>query len=120
MKLEAGYSLRLPLLRLLGPCLVALLLVLPLWIDSAHGVEGIADSLILRPALSAETAGGGGHPADASRTVHCALHCVPQVLFPLLLFSTLLLPLTPSFLFATTRLHSRLGLPPLLPPPQLT
>lgn len=113
-----GFSLQLPLLRLIVPCLAVLLLALPLWTDGAHRVEGMGDSLILRSVLNAEMAGGSGDPADAPITLHCALHCAPQILFSALLLCTVLLPLTLSSLFATTRLHSRLGLPPLLPPPQ--
>lgn len=118
LRIWPGFSLRLPLLWLLAPCLVVLLLALPLWIDGAHRVEGMGDSLFLRPALNAETAGGSGHPADASSARHCALHCAPQVLFPALLLCAALLPLATPCLCATTRFHSCLGLAPPVPPPQ--
>lgn len=115
--IEYSYSLRLPLLHILGPCLALLLLTLPFWIDStpvgkdfANPASGVMFHLAEAPS--------GNQPADAVGTVHCAIHCAPQVVFPFLLLCAMLLPLAISTLPVYARFHARLSFPPTLPPPR--
>lgn len=109
-------SLLLHLYRLIGPCLLLLLLTLPLWLHSAHSVGALNADLTARSTLTAEMA--GGQPADAPSSVHCAVHCAPQLLVPTLLLYALLVPLSSSSLPAYARFHVRLGSAPPLPPPR--
>lgn len=102
--------------RLIGSCLVLILLTIPFWLDSAHSTEMLDADRMLHAPLTAEPA--GGLPDDAPSAVHCALHCAPQVLFPTFLLYAFLLPLASPALPASTRFHMRLGAAPPLPPPR--
>ena len=109
-------SVRLHMQWLVGPCLVLLLLTMPLWLHSAHNAGALDADIVARSAPTAEMA--GSLPADAPSAVHCALHCAPQVLFPALLLCAMLLPLSSSSVPAYARFHARLGSAPPLPPPR--
>lgn len=56
-------------------------------------------------------------PVDSPHTAHCAMHCAHMVL-PALLFSAVYMPNQGTPGWKTSRLFARLGLPPLLPPPE--
>ncbi len=109
-------SLLLHLQRFIVPCLVLLLLTLPLWLHSAHTVGALNTDSIVRPMLMAGM--GGSQSADAPSSVHCAVHCAPQLLLPTLLLHALLVPLSSSSFPAYARFHVRLGSAPPLPPPR--
>lgn len=105
-------------LRLVSPCVAMLLLLLPLCLDTAH------HDAALDQGFGVFAASATGHlperelPANASSSGHCALHCGPQVVVPMLLLAGMLAPLALTTRFAPTQLHSCAGIPPLLPPPQ--
>jgi hypothetical protein len=109
-------SVRLHMQQLIGPCLVLLLLTMPLWLHSAHNAGAPDADVVARSAWTAEMA--ESLPAHAPSTVDCALHCAPQLLVPTLLLSALLLPLARPLLPPLARFHARLGSAPPLPPPR--
>jgi hypothetical protein len=112
------YSLRRWLIPPLGVGLAVLLLTLPLWSYSAHREARAEHGLTLLLVGAVGDQSGPGQPADAPLSGHCAIHCAPQVLFVTLLLCAALLPLALPLLVTTAGFHARLGLPPLLPPPQ--
>lgn len=105
-------------LALLGACLALFLLTMPLWVDRAHG-DALPDhevSLVVTGAVGAQAGRDGASSSPSS--VHCAIHCAPQVLFPGLLLWAILVPLRAHVLATAGQFHLRLNGPPLLPPPQ--
>lgn len=107
-----------PWLLLLSLGIAVLLLTLPLWMESAWGAAAPPHSATAAASLTPGTLAGGGQAANAPLTAHCVSHCAPQVVLAALLLCGTLAPRARSPHLATTRFHARLGLAPLLRPPQ--